>query len=188
MLPKIVIANQNGQQFAIEPILKIRIGKYKDWSKYEGYDEFDAEVVFHNSEEDIALMKFQSDSEMPVATVYKDPKLYIGDDVVRIGCGVGEPFRTDWGKINSLQESQDKVIHAMKNTIRITANTLPGDSGGPVYNEYKVIGIAQAIRQLDGHVQNTPIFHMTYVIPIDRFFKHEEITKVFEEAELPLSD
>ena len=181
LVPSMVIVNQDQQQFVIEASHKIRIGKYKDWSKYEGYDEFTAEIVFFNQAEDIAMLRFQSDSEMPVATIYKDPEIYIGNDVVRIGCGVGEPFRTDWGKVNSLKESQDKVIHAMRGTIRITANTLPGDSGGPVFYEYKIIGVAQAIRQVEGKVQNNPVFHMAYVIPIEKFLAHEEITNILED-------
>lgn len=179
-LGKIVIINQNQEQFEIEPVHKIRIGKYKDWSVYEGFEEFTAEIIYANVEEDIALMKFESNKELPVAVLHKDPKLFIGDDIFRIGCGIGEPFRTDFGKINSLKESQDKVIHAMKGTYRITAPTLQGDSGGPVFYEYKVIGVAQAIRSLPGTVDSSPVYHMTYVIPIERFLAHEEIKKILD--------
>lgn len=180
-IPKLVdVTEHENERFSIRvtrPVYKIRLGKYKDWSIYEGYHEFDAKIIFQNTKDDIIVMSFQTNFQIPIATIYKHPKLYIGNDIVKIGCGIAEPFRVDFGKINSLKESQDKVIAEMQNTYRITANTVEGDSGGPVYHECKVIGVTQAIRRLD---QGNPVFHMAYVIPIERFLHHEEVRKLLE--------
>jgi hypothetical protein len=65
--------------------------------------------------------------------------------------------------------------------------TMPGDSGGPVYHENKLIGVAQMIRGLPGQAgpfpTSVPVFHMSYVIPIKRFMDCEKITKHLKDRE-----
>jgi len=181
LLDKLELRNEEGEvTTTIEPEYNIRKGKYEKWSKYTGHDQYIGTVVFSKDgvSEDVALMVFDTDHAVAVAKIYKSPELYIGNDVFRIGCGLGEPFRLDYGKITSLPESVDRIVDGTKHTFRISADTLPGDSGGPVYHEYKLIGITQTIRTIPGPIQNTPVCFMTYVIPLERYMKHKEIASI----------
>lgn len=173
MLPLPLLMAKDEKKEPIKCI--IYIGQYENWSKLSKISQLEGTIVYINRIQDIALIKFETDKVMPVAQIEKKPKLYIGNDVLRVGCGLGEPFRVDYGKVTSLQDSIGKI---RPNTIRTSILTVPGDSGGPVYHEYKLIGVAQFIRSLENYQDSeSPVFHMSYVIPIDRFLQQEEIAK-----------
>lgn len=105
---------------------------------------------------------------MPVAIVEYDPEIYIGNKVYRVGCGLGEQFRLDYGKITSVNITLPQ-IPIIKNWYRTSIHCVPGDSGGPVYHNYKVIGIVSQIRclSLNSCIQ-IPIPEMSYIVPINR--------------------
>lgn len=111
---------------------------------------------------------------MPVADINVKEKLYIGNKVMKIGCGLGEEMRIDYGCITSL----DSKI--MKGRWRTSIFCVPGDSGGPVFHKNKVVGIVQAIRYMntEEHVR-TPIPHISYIIPLEWF--HAEDLVIEEE-------
>lgn len=149
----------------------IRVGTYENWSTVVALRDYAATVMFTDRVADIALLRFETKDPMPVAEIDGDPELYIGNEVCRIGCGMGEPFRFDIGKITSVKESADRIIPAIRGTYRTSIPTISGDSGGPVYHENKLIGLAQAIRS-NG---SAPICHITYVLPMKRFLDCQEI-------------
>lgn len=160
---------------------QIRVGIYENWSTLVGVKEYPCEVLFTDREKDTALIRFKSQSKMPVAEIDKKPALFIGNDVLKVGCGLGEPFRIDYGKITSVKNSIGNMI---KGTYRISAPTIMGDSGGPVFHENKVIGVSQALRNASfGTIPetplktNVPITHMVYVVPIETFLETPEIAK-----------
>lgn len=154
----------------------VRIGIYEDWSKLIGQKEHKCEVVELDRENDIALLSFVTETKCHVAEIYKNPKLYIGNDVLRIGCGLGDPFRVDFGKITSVKDSIGLML---KGTYRTSIPTVIGDSGGPVFHEGKVIGLAQAIRSQQVATPFgpllMPVYHMSYVIPTQRFLDNKKI-------------
>ena len=152
----------------------IKIGIYENWSTLVGSKQHSCEIVAFNKQKDIAILKFKSESVVSVADMNLKPELYIGNDVLRIGCGFGEPFRVDYGKITSLDKSVGSFI---KNTYRVSIPTIMGDSGGPVYHEGKIIGIAESIRMAQIGSSSSPVPHMCYVIPLARFFELEEFSK-----------
>lgn len=179
--PRIVVPEDDKEKAIFVPAkfeYTIRVGNYKDWSHLVSIDNYDCKVIYRNtsSARDIAVVTFLTDKEMPTAEICHS-KFYIGNEVCRVGCGLLEPFRVDFGRVNSLAESskQDRGP-SCQNTHRVSAPTLPGDSGGPVYHENKLIGVAQLIRGFQpAPGQNMPVFHMTYVIPIERFTQETEI-------------
>ena len=167
---------------------QVKIGVYEDWSRLVAIDVYNCEVLCVNQgySTDTALIRFFSDKEMPVADICEDPKVYIGNQVCRVGCGLNEPFRVDFGKVNSVVKSiLDRQSAATKNTYRISALTLPGDSGGPVFDdEHKLFGLAQLIRGFNMTPENhLPVFHMAYVLPIERFTKDEVIVSYLDGKE-----
>ena len=150
--------------------VSIRIGIYENWSTLVGHKQYPLEILVIDRVKDIALVKFVTENSVHTADIDKDPKLYIGNKVCRVGCGMSEPFRLDYGEITSMKNSIGNMI---KGTYRVNIPTIMGDSGGPVYHEEKLFGLAQAVRSLPDSL--VPICHMVYVIPISRFYESEEI-------------
>jgi S1-C subfamily serine protease len=167
---------------------QVRVGNYQDWSHLVSIDDYECEVLITNRSRltDTALIKFTSDKEMPVAET-NDEKLYIGNEICRVGCGLDEPFRVDFGRITSISKSTvDRYGDMTKHTHRVSAATLPGDSGGPVYEGYKLIGLMQLIRGFQGQDgANVAVFHMAYVIPIERFTSDEAIMDCLDGKDPP---
>ncbi len=95
---------------------------------------------------------------MPTATMDFEPRLFIGNEVYRIGCGLGDDPRIDYGRLTAYKKTP-------KPTFRTSIMTVPGDSGSPVFHEYKVIGLAVSIRSVRG----VPVFGISYAVPLERF-------------------
>ena len=161
----------------------VKVAVYEDWSLIKEIKSYPCHVIHveNGSSKDIALVTFQTDKKMPCAEISLNPKLYIGNKICRVGCGLQEPFRVDFGMITSLNSSTGRPIVYTRNLYRTSIMTMPGDSGGPVYHENKLFAIAQLIRgmttQAGPFETKVPVFHMSYVIPIKRFMDCEKITK-----------
>ncbi len=135
---------------------------------------YDMEDMEFNS--DIALLVFHSDKEMPVASLNPRAKLYIGNEIFHIGCGLGDQFRLDYGKVTSVKNS--KANPEVFGRIKVSALTIVGDSGGPLFHENKVIGITESIRQKRDHpFYITAYNNISFAIPIENFTEHPEIKK-----------
>ena len=140
---------------------QIGIPVFKDWSTLEKYELHKAFVYMVDREKDVAVVLFSTNKPVQVAKVNYDVKLYIGSDVIRVGCGLGDEHRVDYGKVTSVKTS---IPHSnIKDVLRTSIFTVPGDSGGPVFHNYEVVGIMQAIRG-SGH----PIYGISYCIPVSR--------------------
>jgi S1-C subfamily serine protease len=150
--------------------IKARVGVYENWSTLVGYTEHQCEVLYIDQKKDIALIKFKSENHNFTADVEKDPKIFIGNQICRVGCGMGEPFRLDFGQLTS---ASDSIGNMIKNTYRVNIPTIMGDSGGPVYHEYKLFGLAKAVRSLDN--LEIPISHIAYVVPVKSFYESEAV-------------
>jgi len=161
--------------------INIRVGIYENWSTLVGYKNYPAEVLFVDRDKDIGLVRFESQSENSVAELDKELKLYIGNDVLKVGCGLNEPFRIDSGKITSISRSIGNMI---KDTYRVSSPTIMGDSGGPVYHENKLIGLSQAVR--NAHASSpfpvsVAVPHMAYFLPVRRFYDCEKIMEYLKD-------
>ena len=171
--PKFVLTQEGTKVEPSKYDFTVSVGKYENWSTLVGTETFEVEVLYrdprHSS--DIAIVRFWSSEEMPIVEIEADPEIYIGNEVCRVGCGMGEPFRIDFGRLTSLPQSLDKK-GMIEKTYRISAPTVPGDSGGPVFHENKCFGLTQLIRSLP---DNGPIYHMSYAIPMKRFTESKEI-------------
>jgi len=154
----------------------VRVGVYENWSELNNAEDHPCKVLYDDDKADIALVKFISDRKMHVADIVAEPEIYIGNQVYRMGCGLGEGFRLDVGMLTSLSKSIDRINESTKGTYRVSAPTLPGDSGGPVFHEYKVFALAEAISGVrSGPISAAPAYHIVYCVPIKRFMDCEEI-------------
>jgi hypothetical protein len=155
----------------------VAVGEYEDWSKLVGVESYECEVRVLDEKKDIALITFVSEKKLYVVDLDLQPKLYISNEVYRIGCGMADPFRLDYGRITSIDGGFGE-LHSTKNTYRTSIPTVPGDSGGPVFHKYKLIGVTQAVRSIStGPISQAPIYHISYVIPLSRYMGSEEVRK-----------
>ena len=106
--------------------------------------EYKAEVVGHDSTNDIALLKVEAEN-LPAATLGSSAALNIGDMVAAIGNPLGELASTQTiGYVSGINReiTTDNTIISM---IQTDAVINPGNSGGPLFNMYgQVIGITTA--------------------------------------------
>ncbi len=155
---------------------EIGVAKYENWSKLTGVTTYPMDKVLHRDDiADMALISFISLEPVPVAEIDYKPELYIGNDVLRVGCGQIELFRVDYGKITAVKGSSAAADVA--GLIRISAPTVLGDSGGPVFHENKLIGIAECIKATRGHFSSTLIYHIAFAVPVERYLECPEIKK-----------
>lgn len=142
--------------------VKVRVGKYKNWSTFVKWEDYTATVYQEDSDLDLAVLLFVSKEKMPIAKINMKPKLYIGNNVFHIGAGLGDTPRIDFGKVTSVNAQ----ISIMTNPgYRVNFFMVPGDSGGPVFNsKNQVVGFCQALR---GHDRRL-LCSFGYVIPTYR--------------------
>lgn len=153
---------------------------YEDWSQVKTTKSYPCYVYGMNPELDLAVGVFYSEEEMPIAQINMNSKAYIGNDIFRIGCGLGEEPRLDYGKITGIK------VNITRPHIRTSIHTIPGDSGSPVFQDYEIIGIMVSIRSL----RNIPIFNISYMMPIRGFKTWSEgnnhsMDFVYKDSRLP---
>lgn len=131
---------------------------YENWSQVKETKSYPAVFFAYQKDMDVAIGVFYSSELMPTAKLDFDPKLFIGNEVFRIGCGLGDDPRLDYGKVTALRRTP-------KPSFRTSVMTVPGDSGSPLFHDYKVIGIQVSIRSY----RNLPVFSISYTVPLERF-------------------
>jgi len=176
------------QRFGVEPKVGVvvKVARYKDWSRFVKYDSYKAHVYSQFPKGDMALLLFRSKHKMPVAELALNEKLYIGNEILKVGCGLGDLPRVEYGRITSLNPICEEFY---KGCIRMSAHTIYGDSGGPVFRNGRVIGLASSIRVMGF---NTPVFNMGYFQPsstrIPAWNKKEKngLQFIYKERPLPV--
>ena len=136
---------------------------YENWSQVKETKNYPAVFVGYNRDMDVAIGVFFSNTLIPTAKLDFDPKLFIGNDVFRIGCGFGDEPRLDYGKLTAYKKLPKPIF-------RTSVMTVPGDSGAPLFHENKVIGLAVSIRSY----RNLPVFNVSYAVPLQRFKQWNE--------------
>ena len=108
---------------------------------------FNASVIYNDTENDIALLALQKDKNISqeFLPIYFNSSLpLIGDDVLALGFpllnSMGYELKLTTGTISSLKGIEDD-----KRYIQFSAPVDPGNSGGPLLNSFgEVIGIVSA--------------------------------------------
>lgn len=135
---------------------------YEDWSYVRKIVKFPC--LFYGVEDslDVAVGYFLSDQLVPTTKLSPDLKLFIGSAVSKIGCGIGQEPRIDFGKVTRpVRRNEVKQKY-----LRHSAMTVPGDSGSPVFHDYKVVGMTTHISA----TRNVPVFHLSFCLPIGRIY------------------
>jgi len=164
------------------PIQEICLGVYENWSNFVGYQKYPCYYYATDRTEDIAIGVFETNRPVACAELDLNEPVYIGDEIFKIGCGLNDPFRLDYGRITSVRSN----VAVIRNGYRFSAFTVVGDSGGPIFRDYKVIGLTKAIRTHEDREFN----EIAFGIPIKNIKNCSDkldisIDFVFKEEPLP---
>jgi hypothetical protein len=113
-------------------------------SKIIYYNEYPCVIYERNKEYDLAIIVFLSNESMDCAEIDFNCNLDLDDKIMKIGYGLGDDLRIDHGNITSISGK----LNEHKNLYRMNAFAIFGDSGGPVFYNYKLVGITNGIRSL----------------------------------------
>ena len=114
---------------------------------------YDATLLGSDPAADIALIRLQGVSDLPVATLGRSADLQVGDAVVAIGNALalpGGPTVTT-GIVSALDRTIGSGNRRLEHLIQTDAAINPGNSGGPLVNaNAEVVGINTAVIQSSG--------------------------------------
>lgn len=136
----------------------------------DGY-KFDAEFVYANPENDLALLKIDIDEDVETV-VFSDKETIPGEHVYAIGNNRGDGLCIVEGIVSDIHRKVGGVEY-----ILISAPVTQGSSGGPVFNARgELIGVVKGSR--------TDERLMNYIIPVETVKAFLEEVKQKEEIEL----
>lgn len=132
------------------------------------------EVLGDDSSSDLAVLRFETDTEPPVATLGEAGDLSVGQLVVAIGSPLGFQSSVTAGVVSGLGRSlrgQDGRL--IENVVQTDAAINPGNSGGPLADPAgRVIGINTAIA---GGAQG-----VGFAVPVSNVFRSVVFSLVTE--------
>ncbi|MFP3960663.1 MAG: Do family serine endopeptidase [Spirochaetaceae bacterium] len=115
--------------------------------------EFEAEIVGKDSRTDLALVRFQSREEFPIAEFGDSDELYVGDWVLAVGNPFGFESTVTAGIVSALGRKPEpgSPIAWFTDYIQTDASINPGNSGGALVNTAgEVVGINTWIASRSG--------------------------------------
>jgi serine protease Do len=108
--------------------------------------EFTSAIVGIDPDSDLAVLKIESDQQLPSAEMGNSDDIMIGESVIAIGNPFGFSHTVTTGVISAIDRSikaDDRVFHKF---IQTDASINPGNSGGPLLNiNGELIGLNTAI-------------------------------------------
>ena len=108
--------------------------------------QLEAEVMGSDAENDLAVLKVQSKTPLPVAKLGTSADLMIGEPAIAIGSPFGLRKTVTSGVVSAVGRSFKADGRVYNDFIQTDASINPGNSGGPLLNiEGEVIGINTAI-------------------------------------------
>lgn len=146
-----------------DAIYQTEVAKYEDGS-FTGWEAYPTIIYDADFECDLAVLLFKSKDKVDVATIAFGVRPYIGTEVCHVGCALNDDPRLEKGIVNSLN---GKVRPHPQAVYRTTMYSLPGDSGGPVYFQDRMIGLIQAIKVTSFKGLPTMVNGVSLCIPID---------------------
>jgi serine protease Do len=112
--------------------------------------EYRGQILGTDPKTDLAVIRFQSDHELTVATLGNSEALRVGEWAIAIGNPFGLDQTVTVGVISATGRS-DVGVATYENFIQTDASINPGNSGGPLLNlKGEVIGINTAIFSQSG--------------------------------------
>ena len=109
-------------------------------------DKYVAELIGYESDNDIAIIKINSDNIHKPVILGNSDNILIGEDVVAIGNPLGElTFSITKGIVSALSRTIQVDSENIISMFQVDCAVNEGNSGGPIFNMYgEVIGIVSA--------------------------------------------
>lgn len=154
--------------FSCEHILKstdlvIKQSNFDSDGLFTKYQNHQGVVAAMDGENDLSLLFFLSKEKMPCVDLTTQYKPKIMDNLLAVGHGLGEVSRFSEGKLTGVLRSETtKQILSYKTSVSI----IFGDSGGPLFYENKVIGIANSMRNVDIGENKHPVYNISFYKPL----------------------
>jgi hypothetical protein len=136
---------------------RIKIPVFKD-SKVLYYQDYPCVIYDKNEDYDMAIVIFPSHEKLECVDIDFNCKLKINDKIMKVGYGLGDDLRIDYGNITSINGK----LNEHKNLYRMNAFAIFGDSGGPVFYNYRLVGITHGVRSLG----TIPVFDISFASSI----------------------
>ncbi len=168
--------------------VKVEVFRYEELSIVVGRESFDADIMAHSKNHDLALLKLRTKREIDVVADMKElkkaGKVYLFDPVVVVGCSLLHPPLITSGEITSLNDEIDGKSYWMSN-----AQIIYGNSGGAVFtkdgDKWVFVGVPSRISIANW---TTPVTHMGYFIPVTRIYKwceKEQLSFIYDKHITP---
>ncbi|MEX0979119.1 MAG: trypsin-like peptidase domain-containing protein, partial [Pirellulales bacterium] len=111
-------------------------------------EEYVATRVTHDPKTDLAIIKINANTKLPVIDIGTSSDLMTGEEVVAVGNAYGYEHTVTRGIISALHRTvQVSETQSYKDLIQTDASINPGNSGGPLLNiDGEMIGINVAVR------------------------------------------
>jgi len=137
----------NEHVVAGEKTLMVGLYNKKSW--------MEAEVVFTDKGNDLAVIKVEIENPLPELLLGPSSDLEVGEPSIVIGNPLDETFTVTQGiisKLNILQERPDEYKNMVKRyLIQTDAAINPGNSGGPLFNAMgEVVGVVELKKGTSG--------------------------------------
>jgi serine protease Do len=138
-----VIVNASGfiitNQHVVQNAVKIRVKLFDN-------SEYTARIIGQDAETDLAVIKIDATSSLPVARIGDSDKLSVGEWVLAIGSPLGLEQTVTAGIVSAKDRVADTNQSAFQQFIQTDAAINPGNSGGPLVNlSGEVVGINSQI-------------------------------------------
>lgn len=153
-----------------ERAIKVKVPEYKNWSYMLASTEYNGVVYCAHSRKDLAIFMFISPKVIPTAKLAAaGTDLYMGQEIIKVGCGLGDPPRLDKGFISGVNRVTG---HSIQDNIQLSIYTLPGDSGAAIFNkDYEIIGITQGIRVDTVDRKLPPYYAIGFAVDIKSLYR-----------------
>ncbi|QDT35941.1 trypsin-like peptidase domain-containing protein [Stratiformator vulcanicus] len=114
----------------------------------EDASTFDATTVSVDAEHDLAIIKIESKTPLPVMPMGTSSDIMLGETVIAVGNAFGYEHTVTAGIVSQLHRDVEvNETQSYRNLIQTDASINPGNSGGPLLNlAGEVVGINVAIR------------------------------------------
>lgn len=151
-------------------IVEVQFFTYRWQSRVVGANTIEAEIVAYDKDEDLALLKLRGTDPVPaVAKLYprgQESKLMVGEPILTVGCGLGEPPVLTQGLLSVFGREIDSKEYWL-----CTAPSIYGNSGGATFlaESHEFIGVPSRIA-VTGWLGTSAVTHLSYSIPITRVY------------------
>ncbi len=108
--------------------------------------EFDAEVIGADANNDLAVLRIDTEQSLPWTAPGQSEELWVGEPVIAIGNPFGLSNTVTTGVVSALDRSIRTEHYVYHGFLQTDASINPGNSGGPLLNaEGKLIAINTAV-------------------------------------------